>query len=153
MPSIVRLTNQKKSKKEPPKVLTREMNDSKIKELNSVLAGVNWNCILNPMDADESFNHFHMQLKEACEKVIPLKMKMINHNWILRDPWLTNSLHSCLIKKKCLYKDTLLSESVEKLDKYKTYRNTLQKLIRYCKSQYCANKCAEFKNDRRNCEI
>ena len=79
--------------------------------------------------------------------MIPLKMKTINYNHILRDPWLTSSLRNCLHKQRHLYKDTLLNDLVETLSKYRTYRNTLQKLIRHCRTQYYVNKCVEFKNN------
>ena len=149
MPSIIRLRNQKKSKKEPLHLLTREMSEAKLKEVNSSHSGIPWDHILKGLDVDGSFSCFHKQLEKTCENVIPLKMKRISYNRILRDPWLTSSLRNCLNKQKHLYKDTLISDSVEKLNKYRTYRNTLQKLIRYCKSQYYVNKCAEFKNDSR----
>ena len=149
MPSIIRLKNQKKSKKEPLKILTREINDKKLFELNSMLAKINWDPILTPLDANESFNCFHNQLKEACEKMIPQKEKTINYNQIIRDPWLTAGLCKCLNKQKHLYKDTLLNESNQTLEKYRTYQNTLQKLVRNCKSQHYLNKCAEFKNNSR----
>ena len=48
-----------------------------------------------------------------------------------------------------MYKTTLLSSSDEQINKYKAYRNTLQKAIRYCKSQYYLNKCIEYKNNSR----
>ena len=147
MPSIIRLKNQKKSKKEPLKILTREMSESKLKALNSTLSIMPWDCILNCLDADESFNCIHKQIQEILEEMILLKMKTISCNRILRDHWLTSSLRNCLHKQRCLYKDTLLNDLVETLSKYKTYRNTLQKLIRNCRTQYYVNKCVEFKNN------
>ena len=149
MPSIIRLKDQKKSKKEPLKILTRELNTKKLNELNSRLSSMLWDCTLQNLDTEETFNCFHKQLQDTVEEVIPLKMKTISYNRILRDPWLTNSLKNCLNKQKHLYKDTLLSDSVEKISKYKTYRNTLQKSIRYCKSHYYLNKCIEYKNNSR----
>ena len=118
-----------------------------------------WESTLQNLDIEETFNCFHTQLQDFIEEVIPLKMKTISYNHILRDPWFTNSLKKCLNKQKRLYKDTILSDSNEQINKYKMYRNTLQKAIRYCKSQYYLNKCIEYKNNRRklwnliNCKI
>ena len=80
MPSVnsiclVLIGNQKKSRKEPIQLLTREMSEVKLKELNSDLSSIPWDCILNCMDVDESFNCFHKQLEETCENVIPLKIE------------------------------------------------------------------------------
>ena len=146
MPSVIKLQDQKKSKKEPLRIPTRELNSNKLNELNSKLPNMPWEFTLQNLDTEETFNCFHKQLQDSLDEVIPLKMKTISYNCILRDPWLTNSLKNCLNKQKRLYKDTLLSDSVEKISKYKTYRNTLQKAIRYCKSQYYLNKCIEYKN-------
>ena len=108
-----------------------------------------WEFTLHNLDTEETFNCFHKQLQDSLDEVIPLKMKTISYNHILRDPWLTNSLKNCLNKQKRLYKDTLISDSVEKISKYKTYQTILQKAIRYCKSQYYLNKCIEYKNNSR----
>ena len=149
MPSIITLKDQKKSKKEPLRILTRELNSNKLNELNSKLSNMPWEFTLQNLDTEETFNCFHKQLQDSLDEVIPLKKKTISYNRILRDPWLTNSLKNCLNKQKRLYKDTLLSDSVEKISKYKMYQNTLQKAIRYCKSQYYLNKCIEYKNNNR----
>ena len=50
-------------------------------------------------------------------------------------------------KQWTLYQNTLRSNKIEVIEKYKQYRNTLKKLIRYCKSQYYLNKCIEFKQN------
>ena len=48
-----------------------------------------------------------------------------------------------------MYKSTLVNASTDILNKYKTYRNTLQKVIRYSKHHYYLNKCIEYKNNSR----
>ena len=114
MPSIIKLQDQKKSKKEPLRILTRELNSNKLNELNSKLSNMPWEFTLQNLDTEETFNCFHKQLQDSLDEVIPLKMKTKSYNRILRDPWLTNSLKNCLNKQKRLYKDTLLSDSIEK---------------------------------------
>ena len=150
LPSIIRLKNQKKCKKEPIKLMTREMNKEKMTNLNSKLSNVSWDCILQNLDTEETFNRFHQKIQTTLDEVIPLKMKTKSYNQILRDPWLTNSLKNCLNKQKHMYKSTLVNASTDILNKYKTYRNTLQKVIRYSKHHYYLNKCIEYKNNSRN---
>ena len=87
-PSIVFLRNQKICKKEPLKVRTREINDSKIAELKSKLDSVNWEDRLRELNADDSFNSFHTLLVETVETVLPEKTKTIKYNKVIRDPWL-----------------------------------------------------------------
>ena len=92
MPSIIKLQDQKKSKKESLRILTREQNSNKLKELNSKLSSMPWECTLQNLDTKGTFNCFHKQLQDSLDEVIPLKMKTISYNRILRDPWITNSL-------------------------------------------------------------
>ena len=102
LPSIIRLKNQKKCKKELIKVVTKELNREKISELNYKLSKVPWDCTLQNLDSEETFNCFHQKVQTMLDEVIPLKMKMKSYNQILRDPWLTNSLKKCLNKQKGL---------------------------------------------------
>ena len=85
-PSIVFLRNQKICKKEPLKVQTREINESKITELKSKLDSADWKDRLRELNADDSFNSFHTLLVETVETVLPEKTKIIKHNKVIRDP-------------------------------------------------------------------
>ena len=71
--SIVFLRDQKLCKKETVKIQTREINNSKINELKSIIDKVNWEENLNELNANESFNSFHTLLVETVETVIPEK--------------------------------------------------------------------------------
>ena len=53
----------------------------------------------------------------------------------------------CMRKQRTLYQETLRNGTDGAIAKYKTYRNTLKRLIRYCKSNYYLNKCIEFKQN------
>ena len=91
-PSIVFLKNQKISKKEPLKIRTREINDSKIAELKKTLDRINWEDRLSEYNANDAFNSFHALLVETVETVLPEKTKTINYNKIIRDPWLHSGI-------------------------------------------------------------
>ena len=64
LPSIIRLKNQKKCKKEPIKVMTREMNKEKITNPNLKLSNVSWDLILQNLDTEETFNRFHQEITD-----------------------------------------------------------------------------------------
>ena len=87
-PSRVFLKNQRICKKEPLKIQTREINDSKIAELKDTLDKVNWEDRLSGSNANDAFDSFHTLLVETVETVLPEKTKTINYNKIIRDPWL-----------------------------------------------------------------
>ena len=146
-PSIVFLKNQKICKKEPLKIRTREINDSKIAELKNTLDSVNWEDRLSESNANDMFNSFHTLLVETVETVLPEKTKTINYNKIIRDPWLHSGIRKSLHKQKTLYQAMLRSGKKEALENYKCYHNTLKKLIRHSKSEYFLAKCTAFKNN------
>ena len=86
LPSIIRLKNQKKCKKEPIKLMTREMNKEKMSNLNSKLSNVSWDCILQNLDTEETFNRFHQKIQTTLDEVIPLKMKTKSYNQNIERP-------------------------------------------------------------------
>ena len=146
-PSIVFLKNQKICKKEPLKIRTREINDSKIAELKDTLDKVNWEDRLSGSNANDVFDTHYTLLVETVETVLPEKTKTINYNKIIRDPWLHSGIQKSLHKIKTLYQAMLRSGKKEALEKYKCYRNTLKRLIRHSKSEYFLAKCTAFKNN------
>ena len=146
-PRIVLLKNQKICKKEPLKIRTREINDSKIAELKNTLDRVDWEDRLSEYNANDTFNSFHTLLVETVETVLPENTKTINHHKIVRDPWLHSGIQKSLQKQKTLYQAMLRSGKKEALEKYKCYRNTLKRLIRHSKSEYFLAKCTAFKNN------
>ena len=79
-PSIVFLKHQKLLKKEPIKMKTREINDTKIMEIKNKLDKVNWVEELCELDADSAFSSFHTYLVETIDNVIPEKTKTVNYN-------------------------------------------------------------------------
>ena len=144
---MVYLHNQKCAKKEAKKIHTREINDTKISQIKKELDKVNWAEKLSDQNADNAFCSFHTKLVETIETLIPEKIKTISYKRMTRDPWLTVSLLKCLKRQHILYQLTLRSNKIEVIEKYKNYRKTLRKLIRYCKSQYYLNKRIEFKQN------
>ena len=91
-PSIVLLKNQKICNKEPLKIQTREINDSKIAELKNTLDRVNWEDRLSEYNANDVLNSFHTLLVETVETILPEKTKTIKYNKIIRDPWLHSGI-------------------------------------------------------------
>ena len=82
-PSIVFLKHQKLLKKEPIKIKTREINDSKIMEIKNKLDKINWVEELCELDSDSPFSSFHTYLVETIDNVIPEKTKTVNYSRII----------------------------------------------------------------------
>ena len=52
-------------------------------------------------------------------------------------------------KQKKLYLDHLKDTTITNKNKYKSYRNQLQKILRTAKTAYFREKCKEYKQDSR----
>ena len=64
-----------------------------------------------------------------------------------RDPWITKGMLQSIQKQKKLYMEQL--SDISKTNKYKAYRNQLQKILRKAKITYFREKCKECKQDSR----
>ena len=64
-----------------------------------------------------------------------------------RDPWITKGMLQIIQKQKKLYLEQL--SDITKTNKYKAYRNQLQKILRKAKITYFREKCKEYKQDSR----
>ena len=62
-----------------------------------------------------------------------------------RDPWITKGLLQSIQKQKKLYLEQLSDTTIT--NKYKAYRNQLQKILRKAKITYIREKCNEYKQD------
>ena len=145
-PCLVLLHNLNKCKKDKVRISKRTLTDSSIQQLNNTLVQENWS-YLEYLDVNEGFSKFHDTLTIALDKTCPRKKYLVRHDKIIRDPWITKGLSNSLCRQKRLYKEQLHSNSNEKITKYKSYRNTLKKTLRFSKLQYFNKKCEEFKNN------
>ena len=64
------------------------------------------------------------------------------------EPWLTQGLLRSIKKQNKLYNLHLNDKkNVDKYTKYKEYRNTLRKVLRYSRVNYYIAKCNEYKHE------
>ena len=147
-PCIVVLRNVTKSKKDTVKITKRNFTDTSIHEIESVMSSTDWTC-LHGMSVNDSFNYFHKTLLGCIDNICPKKEYNIHRDKLVRDPWITRGLLNSLRKQKRLYLDQLKAKSDVSTNRYKTYRNVLQKTLRSCKLSYFTNKCAEYKQNSR----
>ena len=147
-PCLVVLRNVTKSKKDTVKITKRNFTDTSIQEIESVMFSTDWTCLLG-MSVNDSFNYFHKTLLGSIDKICPKKEYNIRRDKLVRDPWITRGLLNSLRKQKRLYLDQLKAKSDVSTNRYKTYRNVLQKTLRSCKLSYFTNKCVEYKQNSR----
>ena len=79
------------------------------------------------------------------DKLAPEIETRISKKKTPRDPWITKGMLQSIQKQKKLYAEQL--SDISKTNKYKAYRNQLQKILRKAKITYFRDKCREYKQD------
>ena len=143
--SVIR--DQNKSMKGPRFIKTRNLDDLKIDDIIKKLQEFDWTDILSPLDTKDGFEIFHSTLLSTIDLVAPEIEARIRKNQTAKDPWITKGILTSIRRQIKLYLEQL--RDTTKTEKYKTYRNSLQKLLRRAKTDYFKNKCKEYKNDSR----
>ena len=141
------IKDQNKSIKGPRFIKTRKLDDSKINDIIKKLQEFDWMDILSPLDTNDGFELFHSSLLSTIDLVGPEIEVKIRRNQTAKDPWITKGILTSIRRQKKLYLEQL--HDTKKTEKYKTYRNSLQKILRKAKTDYFNNKCKEYKNDSR----
>ena len=123
------------------------MKRENIFTIKSDLEQYNWVDILLNKTVEEQFNCLHDTLLHLFDKHCPEKEKTISSKHLIRETWLFKELIDCLNQQKALYKVYLTKKTTESEQRYKTYRNTLQKIIRKRKFDFYNEQCIEYKSN------
>ena len=148
LPCLLKINNPSLFLKSPTKITTRALNNEKICELNSKLMEINWDEVLGNGSTSEQYTNFENILTNCIDEVAPYHTIKIPSNKIIKEPWLSVSLHKCHKKQQQLYKKTLKSTSTEEdQNKYKTYRNKLKQIVRRAREDFYRAKCTEYRKN------
>ena len=125
------------------------MKGHNLSSLKKDLSLVDWETLFtdNTNDVNSQFDIFHDLLLNKLDDHCPLKSFDLSSKKIIREPWLTKGLLKSQTKQRLLYKNFLLEKSEINELKYKTYRNTLQKIKRKEKQTYYNKHCLQFKSN------
>ena len=99
--------------------------------------------LLKSESCSENLDTFTNILTDTINRCIPEHTRHIYHRCLQRETWLTPGLKRSIDKNKRLYRESLKSSTAH--DIYKTYNNTLGKMLRKPKSSFYKDKCREFK--------
>ena len=144
---LVILKDQNKSIKGPKYIKTQNLDNHKITNIVASLQEHNWKEILEPLNADDGFNVFHSILTRSIDKLASETEIRTSKSKTPRDPWITKGMLQSIQKQKKLYLEQL--SDTTKTNKYKAYRNQLQKILRKAQITYFREKCKEYKHDSR----
>ena len=144
---LVVLKDQKKSTKGHRFIKTRNLDDHKINDIVLSLQENKWMENLGTLDANNGFNYFYSVLIKTIDKIAPETEVKLSNNKTARDPWITKGILNSIQKQKKMYLEQLHDTTTT--NKYKAYRNQLQKVLRKAKTSYFREKCKEYKQDSR----
>ena len=101
-----------------------------INYLKQKLSNVNWHEELIDKNANDSYNKFINIFVKIFYECIPLKRYKCQNKTEPMFPWISKGLLKSINTKNKLYKRYVQKPSEERLNKFKTYRNNLNNLIR-----------------------
>jgi hypothetical protein len=133
-----------KSKKRPKFVFKRVITaDSKQKFVDS-LQKVDWSFLASGEDDPNlSYSSFLNEFVSIFDECFPIKKINITRKKNPRKPWMTKGLVQSCIKKEKLYKLFINKPTPENNNKYKEYRNKLNKLLKTVEKSYFSQKLDE----------
>ena len=138
MPTVLTTRNNLTNHSGSTKKITykRIHTDDNIAKLKQRLIDVKWQEILDNNNANDDYNKFIETFDTLYNECVPLKKCTNNRRKEPMSPWITKGLLKSINKKNKLYKPYLHSPSNKGLQKFKTYTNKLNMLIRKAKRKY-----------------
>ena len=130
LPCLSVIKGLSKGKPQKKLVIKRDMKGCNIESLKYSLGMVDWNSELKNWNANDQFTTFHDILLTNLDAYCPVKTSYIPDKFVLKEPWITKGLLTCIRhQKKNLYYDFLKGRTDVSETKYKTYRRHLQKIL------------------------
>ena len=127
-------------------VTTRPIKEQKLLAMKQEIANINWLSLLENQNCKDSFKIFHTEILTILDKHCPEKPRKVKSSRKMQDPWITGGILRSLSKQKQMYAKCRKVASRND-STYKTYKATLQRIIRKSKENYFLNKCKEFKTN------
>ena len=125
---------------------TRLINDQTLQHFSNALSSASWDDIVNDHDVHHSYRKFINVFSETFNSSFPVRPgsppQKRKHK-----PWMTNGLVNACKKKNLLYKHFLTSRCSTSEIRYKTYKNKLTSILRYCEKQYYSDLLKANKNN------
>ena len=120
-------------------IVYREKSESNVLKFQNELRNINWPNLKgynNPSYAYASFLNEYRAVYNSC---FPLRKQTIKRG-ILNKPWLSKGLLESISKKNKFYQCYLCNPSPQNEEKYKKYKNKLNRSLRIAKRLYYEKK-------------
>ncbi len=132
----------------------RNFSQNNVNNFKTSLSSINWNETLTINDADLAFNSFWASFIDLYNLHFPMTKFKFNKNIHKINDYLTNGLLISRKTKLDLCKKAAKERTAEAVNKYKTYRNIFNTLLRKSKKMYFdSNLNANQKNPKKTWEL
>ena len=129
--------------------LKRNITSDAISHFCHDLEQQNWETIIETDDVNQAYSSFVDIVKTLFNKNCPIKRIIIKNNKYDK-PWITPGLKNACKKKNNLYRRFLKCRSKEAESRYKSYKNKLTGILRFCEKEYYNKKLQLYRNDMKN---
>ena len=150
LPTIVLLKQTKMTTKSPLTFESRNLSQSKLRQINHDLHRIDWISTLDSDNVDDNFDMLMFNIHSIMDKYSPVKHIRISTKRRHVEPWMTKGLEILSKKKKLLYRESLKANSTEQDRlKYTCYRNHFNTLKKTIKQNYYKTRATDFAKDSR----
>ena len=148
LPTIALLKQTRMTIKAPLTFESRNLSQSKLRQINHDLHQKDWISKLDSSDANDNFDTLMLNIHSVMDKYSPVKCIRISAKRQHVEPWMTKGLKTSFKKKKLLYRESLKVNATEQERlKYTQYRNRLNILKRIIKQNYYKTRATDFAKD------
>ena len=127
-------------------VWKRKKDRASVQAFINTFSSYDWSELLSVTDGQIAYDLFHNKLIEGYENHLPMKMIKLN-KYKARLPWLNDTLKEAIKQKNVLYVKQLRTKNEDDIKFYKSYRNTLTKLLRHAERKHYHDLLEEHKSD------
>ena len=147
LPCLITLTHFQKTNNRNLILEKKDVSSMNLKHVSSNL-NIDWPAFFqDTSDVSDAFEKFHGILTKSIENRCPMRKIKISKKRIIKEPWLTKGIISSSRKQLRLYKKSLTTKSEIDCEKYKQYRDCLQRIKRNCKRLYFSQQCERHKHN------
>ena len=112
----------------------RSLCDNNIDTFVDKLRLCDWNDVYTQNNVNDAFQHFYVYFTKTYNECFPVKTHKTGYK--NRKTWLTRGLKTSIQNKNMLYLKYRKNDNLENLQKYKTYKSLLNKILRYSEQKY-----------------
>ncbi len=123
-------------KTEHKSVYSRKFSPENLDRFKTLLRGTNWINVMEANNVDIAFEAFWAEFKQLYDLCFPLTRTKFNRNIRKINGYMTAGLLISRITKNMLHKTALCYPLPVNVEKYKTYRNLYNTVLRKSKTKY-----------------